>query len=139
MSQDPTQRKARLRAELLQSIDSRNHCLRRRRVFAVPTLFVTTMVLLAMLIPTSITTTRRVPVQVSWIPTVSLDQLVEADRVGLVDEVTSIELCLELPASLTVVSATGAVHRLPCSEEDVQRIDDAEVTEMLARLARQSS
>lgn len=139
MSQDPTRRKARLRAELLQSIDARNCCLRRRRVFAVPMLFITTMVLLAMFVPTSITTTQRVPVQVSWIPTVSLDQLVEADRVSLIDEVTNIEPCLEIPASLTVVSATGAVHRLPRSEENVQRIDDAEVTELLARLAQQSS
>ena len=139
MSQDPTRRKARLRAELLQSIDARNCCLRRRRVFAVPMLFITTMVLLAMFVPTSITTTQRVPVQVSWIPTVSLDQLVEADRVSLIDEVTNIEPCLEIPASLTVVSATGAVHRLLRSEENVQRIDDAEVTELLARLAQQSS
>ena len=137
MMNDPTDRKNQLRKDLLQAIDDRNVALRRRRRVAAPLLVVAVVGMISLLIPSTPTSTARVPVRVSWIPSVSMNHLVESNRVDLVDGANHVQPCLP-GIRATAVSPQGTTIARLSSTTPVERIDDAEAAALLQQVAKRS-
>lgn len=135
MNQDANKRKEQLREDLLQAMDERNQQLNLRRFLAPPALGLLVLVGMAMLLPSALQTTPRVPVHVNWIPSVTMDELLESDRIGLVNAI-----------SITPPGSSGDLHDIGIREVtllstavDVPRIDDREAASLLELVSKQSS
>ncbi|MCH2132564.1 MAG: hypothetical protein MK116_02320 [Phycisphaerales bacterium] len=137
MKNDPIDRKNQLRKDLLQAMDDRNVTLRRRRRVAAPLLVVVVVGMMSLLIPSTPNSTTRVPVRVNWIPSVSMNHLVESNRVELVIGASHVQPCLP-GIGATAVSSPGKTIARLSSTSPVQRINDAEAAALLQQVTKQS-
>ena len=138
MKHEQFDRKQELRHDLLELMDARQARLQRRRVMLVPVLGLALVMMAMVLMPRDSAVIKRVPVHVSWIPSVSLDHMIDSDRVDIIAPVTQVIPCHVEDRSVVLPPASRQIARLSASKQ-IERVDDEEVARLRSQVAKNSS